>query len=352
MSVGAVEANDGVFYASGNGLLPKEETTIELRKELLKLKRVGREMEVSVDFTFFNPGDPKTELVGFVTPPADGDVTDDEKAHPHISKFTVLVNGKPLKYKVARMEGSGFRVGEERGRGDDFIYHFPVSFKKGENRIQHSYTYRGGGSVDTAQEFYYRLTTGRAWANRQIDSFTLEIDLGEGAFFAVPAKFDETTGPVLWEAKGKSTIGPRRKGLFETEHQMFCQRDGILRLHMKEFRPFYDLELIQWQVHNEVRFWMDDPKDLPDFLQGDLPPGLLGGWASDEQLEELDKETLRFARNYFYARKGHEFKSADLQKIFRGFQWYTAKPGKAVVLSAEEKEYVARIKRVEAATRQ
>ena len=140
---GGAMANDGVFYASGNGLVPKEETTIELRKEVLKLKR---------------------------------------------------------------MEKSGFRVGPELGEGSDFVYHFEVPFRKGENRILHTYTYRGGSGVEVVHDFSYRLTTGKTWANGVIGDFTLEIDLGKGAYYAIPASFREDGRLAEWEAIGKSKL--------------------------------------------------------------------------------------------------------------------------------------------------
>ncbi|MBL0016272.1 MAG: hypothetical protein IPP17_07460 [Bacteroidetes bacterium] len=62
-------ANDGVFYAQGNHLVPVKETVVQLKKEILKLKRIGDYMAVDVYFEFYNPGPEKTEIVGFVTPP-------------------------------------------------------------------------------------------------------------------------------------------------------------------------------------------------------------------------------------------------------------------------------------------
>lgn len=68
------KANDGVFYATGNTLVPLKETTIRLKKEILNLERKGDWVQVDIYFEFFNPGPEKELTVGFVTPPADGDV--------------------------------------------------------------------------------------------------------------------------------------------------------------------------------------------------------------------------------------------------------------------------------------
>ena len=48
-------ANDGVFYASGNQLIPITETDISVQKEVLTLNRVGDHIEVTVYYEFFNP---------------------------------------------------------------------------------------------------------------------------------------------------------------------------------------------------------------------------------------------------------------------------------------------------------
>ncbi len=48
-------ANDGVFYASGNQLIPITETDISVKKEVLTLNRVGDHIEVTVYYEFFNP---------------------------------------------------------------------------------------------------------------------------------------------------------------------------------------------------------------------------------------------------------------------------------------------------------
>ena len=58
-------ANDGVFYAAGNQLIPITETDISVKKEVLTLNRVGNHIEVTVYYEFFNPVGEKELLVGF-----------------------------------------------------------------------------------------------------------------------------------------------------------------------------------------------------------------------------------------------------------------------------------------------
>lgn len=101
-------ADDGVFFAIGNNLIPLEETTIELRKEILILNGKGNPIDISVYFEFFNPGDDMERLVGFVTPPADGVIDDSLKGHPQIYNFKVIVNDQLLEYKVASIDSTEF----------------------------------------------------------------------------------------------------------------------------------------------------------------------------------------------------------------------------------------------------
>ena len=60
-------ANDGVFYSTGNTLIPMKETTIRLKKEILNLERKGDWMQVDIYFEFFNPGVERELTVGFVS---------------------------------------------------------------------------------------------------------------------------------------------------------------------------------------------------------------------------------------------------------------------------------------------
>ena len=57
--IAGAKANDGVFYASGNQLIPVTETDISVRKEVLTINRVGDRLVVTVYYEVFNPTKPK-----------------------------------------------------------------------------------------------------------------------------------------------------------------------------------------------------------------------------------------------------------------------------------------------------
>ena len=339
------KANDGVFYASGNTLIPVVETQVELKREFLKLKRDGEYMVVDVDFTFFNPGEAKEVIVGFVTPPAGGDISDDEAEHPQVSGFSVKVNGESLEYKITRMEDTGFQLPDQVARGDDFVYYFDVKFEKGETRIQHRYRYRGGSSVELLSDFDYRITTGKMWANGEIGEFNLEIDMGDGAYYSIPAQFMEETEEALpWEPLGGSIISKPMKSFFESTVCMVKQYGKGVSLKLEHFKPDYDIFVAEYQPFNEVYLWTENREENP-FI--DEPYFLVPGYGSESELHELDKETIALIRNYFFAKYGYAFKSKKYQQVFEKFIWYKAIPGKKVVLPKEEQEYVELLKKVE-----
>ncbi len=337
-------ANDGVFYAKGNTLIPIKETVVELQTEYLRLKRDGEFMIVDVDFTFHNPGPEKEVTVGFVTPPASGDISEEEANHPQVFEFSVKVNGEDLEYKVGRLEKTGFRIDEMVANGEDFVYHFPVTFKPGTNRIQHRYRYRGGTSVEILADFDYRITTGKMWANGEIGEFNLEIDMGDGAFYSIPATFFEEDQEVPWKPIGESILSEPMRNFFESNVRMVKQYGKGVQLRMEHFKPDYDIFIAEYQPFNEVYLWTVNREDNP-FL--DEPYMLLPGYAEESELYELDKEMIALIRNYYYAKYGYAFKKQKYQDIFSKFIWYKAIPGKQVVLPKVEQEYVDLLKKVE-----
>jgi hypothetical protein len=256
-----VLANDGVFYATGNTLIPLKETTIRLKKEILNLERKGEWMQVDIYFEFFNPGAEKELTVGFVTPPAEGDVNEEEANHPFIKDFMVMAGDKLLPYKISRMEQTGFKVDSKIAVGYDFVYYFTIRFVKGLTIIRHSYLYKGGGSVEAKNDFDYRLTTGTTWANSAIEDFELNINMGDDSYFAVPSAFG--TAPVNWVLAG---IG-RLSGIMQSNPygeveagaklRMAYLRKGKLQLRVANFKPLKDLSLLVLQLHNEINLWCE-----------------------------------------------------------------------------------------------
>lgn len=313
-------ANDGVFYAQGNHLVPVKETVVQLKKEILKLKRIGDYMAVDVYFEFYNPGPEKTEIVGFVTPPADGDVDDETAQHPQIREFSAEVNGAMLPFKIARMEDTGFKyLGDEEPSGYDFVYYFDVKFKPGLNIIRHRYEFRGGSSVEMEYDFGYRLTTGNTWANGEIGDFTIEIDMGERALFTLPWSFVTSDAPAKWKMLGEGKMGKDADIIFESYFRSVYLRNGAVQLKALHFHPDRDLGINGLQIHNQAYVW--GRPDLIEEVNEWLPCTLFAG-SDDECLKDLTDAQLRIMRNFLYARHGLPFKSKELTAYFSQFIWY------------------------------
>lgn len=317
--------NDGSFYAMGNTLVPLKETTIQLKKEVLNLTRQQAGMQVDIYFEFFNPGEEKELLVGFVTPPAAGDVSEKEAAHPQIDGFAVMVNNNILPYKITRLDKSGFKLKSTFGDGEDFVYHFTVKFKKGTTVIRHSYQYRGGSSVEAYHDYYYRLTTGATWANGAIEDFELNINMGNDVVFTVPTSFNAKKAGWNVIGIGKINNTGRQGHMFNGAESDECAvfiRNGTLQLKEKHFVPTSDLGIVMPRLYVEYLYWNEqgttnDFDALKEFFDKDT---------AQARIKHFSNEQLRLYRNLHYARKGYDFKDPVLKQTFSKYVWYVPDP--------------------------
>lgn len=337
-------ANDGVFYARGNTLIPVRETVVRMDKEVLTLVRMGDAVQVTVDFEFFNPGPEKTETVGFVTPPAMGDISEDMADHPQIRDFTVMVNGVNIPYKIFRAEGSGFQLQEDVAAGDDFIYHFPTTFKTGLNRVKHTYSFQASTGVDLTWGIDYRLTTGTMWAGGKIGDFTLQIGMEEGDYFMVPYSFQQDGQAADWRLLEKGgRLGKDKKIIFGEECRTVRLCEGKLTFLAQDFRPELDLQVKIYPAFDAVYHWLDNGSDNEFIDLGMLlPPMELRA----EDLASLADYKLRLLRNLHYAWYGYVFKDQALNTYFSAYNWYVRNPSlkmNQIPLSAADQARIAAI---------
>ncbi len=358
-AVVAVRANDGVFYAAGGTLVPLQETRIELRRELLKFYVVDHGYaRVEVDFEFFNPSGPKTLTVGFVTPPSDGDFEETQSSHPFITEFTVDVNGRSLPFKMKRLAQTSFKKGAANVTGRDWVYYFPVTFKRGVNRIRHSYRFRGSVSVELQRDFDYQITTGKRWANRRIDDFELRI-FPDNGIYAIVSSFRKDGRRANWQIVGDGMIEDVERPWFSDEApkvRMFHFNKGYLRFNAKNFRPDNDLFFGEynwpagwWSVWCDLKpdcFDRASLEKISRFLFLNPYEGVL-----DDGVEELSPKEIRYLRNYFFALRGLPFRDPDLNRFYGQFFWYRPVADlKAtdIVLSKAEEAYLKKIAAFEA----
>lgn len=344
-------ANDGVFYAQGNQLIPITETDITVQKEVLTLNRIGDYIEVTVYYEFYNPtGKSKTLLVGFeAAAPYPYEGLGHFPEQPNIHNFMVLMNGKTLPFQVAhvdselfwREEGADFVPkyyvnGRVQGWTDkqckdalaedemsypfDYVYHFNAEFKPGVNTVKHTYKYQMSESVDFDFDFPYVLTAACRWANKQIDDFTLNINMGERESFCISPTFTKTTDEWTMNGIGRTDTWEYAGDV----NPCFHMREGGVSFHKKNFRPEGELFVFKPQV--VWSFWgIDGPILGEDVIS--VARSTYNDWyiLLGEKLDFTDQQK-RIMKNMPFAQRGYVFKSKDLQKYFESTVWYIPDP--------------------------
>lgn len=370
ISVAAMQANDAAFYANGNHLIPIHESQVRVQKEVLKLKYVNGLVEVDVYYEFFNPGNAKDILVGFEAAPpypfSSADMTNDHH-HPNIFNFNVVMNGSNLSYDVAivplvyyeeeesntdpfylkdgkinalSQQQIDNMLEEENSVSDDspfyYVYHFNAHFKKGLNTVRHTYKYKPSNSVMYSYTISYILTAANRWANKQIDDFTLEIDMGERESFAITPNFFNSERE--WEIRGKcrtTTLEVYNEMGEKVNAPFFHMQKGSLRFKAKNFHPQGNLDInspIQYffltsvspnELLNDMRsryismnFGFEDIHQYEEWFDGQEADIVL-------RANALQKKILR---NLPFAQRGYVFKNKDLQKYYESTDWYMPNP--------------------------
>lgn len=97
-------ANDGVYFTSGNFLVPTQETDISVDREILTIT-IGNDgfARVDVYYEFMNHGASKTVTMAFeANAPYNADAPKNLRGpHHYINHFTANMNGQPLSYDNA-----------------------------------------------------------------------------------------------------------------------------------------------------------------------------------------------------------------------------------------------------------
>lgn len=374
-------ANDGVFYAAGNQLIPITETDISIKKEVLTINRAGDHLEVTVYYEFFNPVGEKELLVGFEAISPYNSSIDPFKVfprHPHIRNFKVAMNGQPLTYEIAHV-GDAHYVNEEyqfskyysNGRiidwtpqqikdtmaardysniPIDYVYHFKAKFRPGLNIIYHTYEY--DLSFVIGEEFYfpYVLTAANRWANRQIDDFTLNINMGDRESFRIKQTFFNSTGD--WTINGTGMVTDCHWKVWDTVQNgvIFHIQQGGISFHKEHFHPNGELhvakdELIQcmWSDWKNEQNLSEEEKLIKGIKNQyySLDTAYITGYF--EEPPQFAPEQRRVLKNLPFAYRGYIFKNKELKKFFESTKWYIRNPeykGETEALSEKEKAWV------------
>lgn len=320
-------ANDGAYFMSGNQLIPINETSIQIKKEILSLKRVEKYfLEVTVDYTFFNPEkNAKTILVGFEAfgPEGDADFAPLNGQHPYMQNFTVNLNNEVLPYKIdyvsTENKKKSFSLNEISNTDADvgytdfyYVYHFNATFKPGENKLVHTYKFQLSGSVDYMYNFDYILTAANRWANKQIDDFTLNIDMGNYQDFYINPTFFKSIDE--WHINGIGKMLDKYKTEYRNSNgqkaSAFFIQAGSIQFKKQNFHPKGELFLFTNNFLTGSEIF-----DLDWYLP-----------LSTEKIIYFDgvksENALKVLQNLPYARRGYVFTNKILKEYYENINWY------------------------------
>ena len=380
---------------NGNQLIPVNETQVELRKEILTVKRVGRNMLIDVDYTFFNPGKAKEVLMGFEAPMPRGaaefqyDRWKMTRNHPYLEGFVVEINGIRIPYKAdivnkrafnTRGSLAGFpqseidllnerkstsrglyhgyhsnqsRKGKDELNYRDFLFeyvyvnYFDAKFNPGINKVHHTYSFPISGTNDVPLDFRYILTAANRWANNQIDDFTLIVDMGDfrdyyinQTFFKGTKNWNDAALLYLYNpyADDMEEMGMHIGRGHENGSLHVRTKEAPIVYKQKDFRP--KGELMIWGSHNEYsseQGFYEYYSVLSDTGVFDIKEHALW-YAFHHHKDDLrfakDEFTLQVLRNFPFAIRGYAFKNKKLRNYYRGYAWY--QPDPSLMLTAAD----------------
>lgn len=332
-------ANDGSYrQGSGNHLIPVNETDISLKKEILTIKRGEYKFNVSVYYELFNPGEEKEIIVGFEADNSSypGSVYPNKGEHPYISSFKINVNDKDLKYKMSYLLNNESLSAEKKAislpnlkkyikkdiesASFTYIYSFKVVFKKGINIIKHNYEFSVYSDLGAHYLFDYKLTPATRWANKQIDDFTLKLDLGNYEGIKISLLNDDTK--KYWSFSGSGHYGRTDNSQNENQYEDVFIEHGELVFHKENFIPSDELSFSCPQFFNVPDDGENDGENLPYSLSASKSTNEASN--SDGKFEPFQNDVIK---NLQLARDGYVFPDKRLYNYFMKFtNWYRPNP--------------------------
>ena len=338
-------ANDCVFLATGNQLVPSEqEKDISVKKEILTISLQDNGLtKVDVYYELNNNSPkPKTVLMGFeADTPYNSEANFNSKGvHPYIHNFSVNMNGnvipyanavveyeipegfKPLDLKTWKAEwqiyeDSAYQMLQngEQSKKYSYAYYFNATFEPGINRIIHSYNYDTSFGVGQAFIIDYKLTPATRWANKQIDDFTLVIRADNTAkHFRIRQKLFKSNEFKLNEGVGKCRVTK----YVDEDWLEFSLRNGVYSWHSENFKPTDELG-----IYSCESLYYDSDNDKEPLKLGST----YDRSKTFTYMEPIDTDfKVRVAHNLPYAHRGYVFSKPELKTYFEQFWWYMPDP--------------------------
>ena len=335
-------ANDGAFRVRGNQLIPMYETDISVKKEILSIRRINkRQAEVDVYYEFFNPKENKELEVGFeaLSPQGDVDTKPVNGEHPYIDQFTITMNDVAIPYKVAIVNDSlYYKNGKYKSMKPDeilkeldesemdigffYVYHFRALFKKGLNIVRHKYVVELSSSVDENYSFDYVLTAAGRWANKQIDDFTLQIDMGNFQDLTIENTFFKNNADWKLSGRGKQIERIENRDTKNKDNAEFFIQNGMLTFEKKNFKPVGELYMRSYNNYYSNEHQPVSENQHFDYKRDSHLPFSVE--SQDEIYMPANELSKTILKNLPFARRGYVFKSPELKAYYDKQIWYNA----------------------------
>ncbi|MEB2329621.1 MAG: YARHG domain-containing protein [Ignavibacteriaceae bacterium] len=349
-------ANDGVFLARGNQLIPVFETDVSLRKEILEIKKVDDKIiQVDVRYEIFNSSEEKDLTIGFeaLSPNGDVNATPVKGKHPYIHDFAVKFNDVNLPFKIAYVHDSLYaQSGEIRSTPLNeilgsitnvnyvdffYIYYFTANVKPGLNVIEHKYNYDISSSVEYHYYFEYVLTAANRWANRQIDDFRMILDMGSYEDFYISKSFFQNDNFWKLNGKGNYSVVSEEVDLEQSPELLnFRIHSGTIEYSQKNFKPTGELFLFSKNLISYDGYF--------DYKIHQLPFSYHQQYNVQLPVDEISKEIILALP---YARRGFVFNDKIIQRYYESTVWYIPDPDYKIdfeSLTGKEKEWLEEMK--------
>ena len=352
-------------------IFPVKNTSIILAYEILDfvVPNTEKNWKVRAEMHFLNPGEEVTLDCAFVTPFAayhmgyDYDYYIDGKQNYPIREFTVEINGDAIKSKREIISYTRYSVTkqvfqkEASQQSPDaehplrlICYTFPVTFKKGMNKIVNEYYCDGNY---TKREDYgiipdflqYIITSAKYWAKDTLEY--LQVNIKSNNKISINLEGFDTQKADITINSGVKQIDINR---------YILRKDGLITLGYRNFKPINEFQIEgkvidkprempgrhflydsnvknktfamfngSEKVKTELMFQVKTHNDLESVFEIAYDYLCDARRNMDEFLEilpSLSSTSLRILRNLPYAMRQYRFESQDLFEFYSQFDWY------------------------------
>lgn len=351
-----VFANDGTYFTSGNQLIPLQETSISVKKEVLTISlRDNGYADVDVYYEFYNPESATKKVkMGFEADPPYNDSYEfyADGVHPYIKNFTVEMNGVKVRHKNAvalnkeNSELDFVNLNEWEFDNDDsgmtlknkenneilpfsYVYYFDASFKPGKNIVHHTYSYQLSIVVGTSWLLNYKLSPAARWANKCIDDFTLLIKAENTAKHFLINKETFGVQRSFTKVSGDFKIRTSKNKYNEIAPWEIALRNGVIKMHIANFKPSEEKELSIVSADEYYSYGnVDGIMHFGAFYDRSTASYLYMLEMSDSYAIVPEDKAFRqrICKNLPFAHRGHVFKDKKLKAYFESLFWYMPDP--------------------------